>query len=82
MLTLNPGKEPFNQPASRGTSQLAGILCLLLYAVPVMWGDHLITLLAQFLFQFVTVIRTIINQVTGFCLDHVAVKTQLYQVAR
>ena len=78
-MPLNPGKEPFHQPAPFITTQASAILCLGFYPIPALGCDHLNTVLAQFVIQLVAVIRAITNRVLGLCLDHVEVEAQLYQ---
>ena len=78
-MPLNPGKEPFHQPAPFITTQSSTILCSGLHPIAAMWCDHLNAFLAQFFIQLVTVVGAITNQVFRLRFDHVELEAQLHQ---
>ncbi len=77
-LPLQPGKEPFDEPAAVIAPQVAAILGLECAGGP-MRRDHIHTVLLEVIIELIAGIRAIADQVLGLGFQHVEVKTELHQ---
>ena len=74
---LEPGKEPFDEPAALVAPQMPTVLGLK-FARRSMRGNHVHPVLREVRIEPVTVIRPIANEVLGLGLQHVEVETELH----
>src|SRR5579885_1621896 len=77
-LPLEPGKEPFDEPATLIPPQMAAILGLELASGPV-WRNQVHPVLLEVVIEPVAVVGPIPNEMFGLGLQHVEVETQLHQ---
>ena len=79
-MQLQPGKEPFDEPASLIAPQPPAVLGLVpLEPVVAMRGNHLDAVALKLRVERVAVIRAIANQVLGLRFDHVELEAQLHE---
>lgn len=78
-LPLQPGINPFHQPASFKTTPHASILCFQFPTITHMRRNHFDTDFTQIFIQWVTILRTITEQVICISLHRVKVNAQLRQ---
>ena len=76
-LPLNPGEEPFDQPAPGISPKSTPILRGALAAIGSVRCDHLNAVFAQVLIERVTIIGAIANDGLGLGFNQVKVKAQL-----
>lgn len=77
-LPLEPGKEPFDEPAALIATEGTAILGLE-FAGGSMRGNQIHPVLLEVIIEPITVIRPIANEMLGLGLQHVEVETELHQ---